>query len=147
MRRLIWAVSSWSTLSDIQSFFTYKLLFKRQFVKNEKQTTNVVWNLAPKELNALIIDMSRGPAFPSKLHVRPAKTPISLGIQKFSANFCIVRQRKLGCLVTHWTQSNDSGQPAPNHCLADMQSCKKCCSLAHMVFCYDPTLTIMPVSI
>ena len=28
----------------------YKLLFKRQFVKKEKQTTNVIWNLAPKEL-------------------------------------------------------------------------------------------------
>ena len=54
MRRLICAVSSGSTLFNIQSFnFTYKLLFKRQFVKNEKLTTNVVWNLAPKELHVM----------------------------------------------------------------------------------------------
>ena len=46
-----WAVSSGSTLFDIQSFnFTYKRLSKGQFVKIKKQTTNVVWNLAPKEL-------------------------------------------------------------------------------------------------
>ena len=39
-------LSSGSTLFDIQSFnFTYKLLFKRYFVKKEKQTTNVVWSL------------------------------------------------------------------------------------------------------
>ena len=38
-------------LFDIQSInFTYKRLSKRQFVKIKKQTTNVVWNLAPKAL-------------------------------------------------------------------------------------------------
>ena len=36
MRRLIWAVSSGSTLFDIQSFDN-KLLFKRQFVKKKKK--------------------------------------------------------------------------------------------------------------
>ena len=64
MRRLIRTVSSGSTLFDIQSFnFTYKLLFKRKFVKKEKQTTNVVWNLAPKDLNRLRKEPSyiRGP--------------------------------------------------------------------------------------
>ena len=54
MRWLILAISSGSTLFDIQSFnFTYKLLLKRYFFKKEKQTTNVVWNLAPKELMKL----------------------------------------------------------------------------------------------
>ena len=46
-----WAVSSGSTLFDIQSFnFTYKRLSKRWFVEIKKHTTKVVWNLAPKEL-------------------------------------------------------------------------------------------------
>ena len=40
MRRLVWAVSSGSTLFDIQTFnFTHTLLFKWKFVKKEKQTT------------------------------------------------------------------------------------------------------------
>ena len=40
-------------LFDMQSFnFIYKFLSKGKFVeKKKKQTTNVVWNLAPEELN------------------------------------------------------------------------------------------------
>ena len=56
MRRLIWAVSSGSTLFDIQIFnFTYKFFSIDSLLKKEKQTTNVVWNLAPKELMFAII--------------------------------------------------------------------------------------------
>ena len=49
-----WAVSSGSMLFDIPSFkFTYKLFSNHESIvvkKNKKkQTTNVVWNLAPKD--------------------------------------------------------------------------------------------------
>ena len=46
-----WAFSSGSTLFDIQSInFIHKRFSKWWFVKINKQTTNVVWNLTPKEL-------------------------------------------------------------------------------------------------
>ena len=60
MRRLIWTVSSGSTLFDIQSFnFTYKLLFKRLSVEKEMQTTNVVWNLVIQV--CLLVELRRSP--------------------------------------------------------------------------------------
>ena len=51
-----WAVSSGSTLFDIQSFkFTYKRVSKRSYVEIKKQTTNVVWNLSPKEVTPYVL--------------------------------------------------------------------------------------------
>ena len=47
---------------------------------------------------------------PTKWHVRPAKTRISLGICPVWSESLGVRMKKLGSLVAHWVQSEDSDQ-------------------------------------
>ena len=46
----------------------------------------------------------------TKWHVRPAKTQISLGICPVWSESSLSAWRKLGSLVTHWAQSEDSDQ-------------------------------------
>ena len=47
---------------------------------------------------------------PTKWHVRPAKTQISLGIRQVWSEFSLSARRKLGSLATHWAHSEDSDQ-------------------------------------
>ena len=47
---------------------------------------------------------------PTKWHVRPAKTQISLGIRPVWSESSLCAWRKLGSLATHWVQSEDSDQ-------------------------------------
>ena len=47
---------------------------------------------------------------PTKWHVRPAKTQISLGIRPVWPASSLSAWRKLGFLATHWAQSEDSDQ-------------------------------------
>ena len=45
-----------------------------------------------------------------KLHVRPAKTQISLGIRPVWSEFSLSAWRKLGSLPTHWAHIEDYDQ-------------------------------------
>ena len=45
---------------------------------------------------------------PTKWHVRPAKTQISLGIRPVWSESSLSAWRTLGSLATHWAQSGDS---------------------------------------
>ena len=47
---------------------------------------------------------------PTKWHVRPAKTQISLGIRPVWSESSLCAWRKVGSLVTHWAHSEDSDQ-------------------------------------
>ena len=47
---------------------------------------------------------------PTKWHVRPAKTQISMGIHPVWSEFSLSAWRKLGSLATRWTCSEDSDQ-------------------------------------
>ena len=48
---------------------------------------------------------------PTKWHVHPAKTQISLGICPVWSESSLSAWRKLGSLATHWVHSEDSDQP------------------------------------
>ena len=52
---------------------------------------------------------------PTKWHVRPAKTQISLGIHPFWSESSLFAWRKLGSLATHWANSEDSDRWAHSH--------------------------------
>ena len=47
---------------------------------------------------------------PTKWHVRPAKTQISLGIRPVWSEYSLSTWRKLGSLATHWAHSEGSDQ-------------------------------------
>ena len=47
---------------------------------------------------------------PTKWHVRPAKTQISLGILPVGSEYSLSAWRRLGSLATHWAHSEDSDQ-------------------------------------
>ena len=47
---------------------------------------------------------------PTKWHVRPAKTQISLGIRPVWSESSLSAWKKLGSLATHWVHSEDSDQ-------------------------------------
>ena len=57
-----------------------------------------------------VIKMSQLMINPTKWHVRPAKTQISLGICPVWSESSPSAWRKLGSLATHWAQSKDSDQ-------------------------------------
>ena len=54
--------------------------------------------------------LSRLMTKPTKWHVRPAKTQISLGIRPVWSESSLSAWRKLVSLATHWAQSQDSDQ-------------------------------------
>ena len=54
--------------------------------------------------------MSRIMTKPTKWHVRPAKTQISLGVRPVWSESSLFAWRKLGSLATHWARSEDSDQ-------------------------------------
>ena len=56
------------------------------------------------------VEMSRLMSKPTKWHVRPAKTQISLGIRPVWSESSLSAWRKLGSLATHWAHSEDSDQ-------------------------------------
>ena len=55
-------------------------------------------------------EMSRLVTTPTKGHVRPAKTQVSLVIRPVWSESSLSAWRKLGSLATHWAQSEDSDQ-------------------------------------
>ena len=55
-------------------------------------------------------EMSRLMTKPTKWHVRPAKTQISLGIRPDWSETSLSAWRKLGSFATHWAHSQDSDQ-------------------------------------
>ena len=57
-----------------------------------------------------ILNMSRLMIKPTKWHVRPAKTQISLGICPAWSESSLSAWRKFGSLAAHWAHSKDSDQ-------------------------------------
>ena len=62
------------------------------------------------KVTVLIKEMSRLMTKPTKWHVRPAKTQISLGIRPVWSESSLSAWRKLRSLATHWAHSEDSDQ-------------------------------------
>ena len=54
--------------------------------------------------------LSRLMTKPTKWHVRPAKTQISLGIRPVWSESSLSAWRKIGSLATHWAHNEDSDQ-------------------------------------
>ena len=74
---------------------------------------------------------------PTKLHVRPAKTQISLGISPAWSESSLFAWRKLGSLLTIWAHSKDwsdwgDAQTDLSLCWAHMSFCRFCHALAHL---------------
>ena len=57
-----------------------------------------------------ILQLSHLMTKPTKWHVRPTKTQISLGIPPVWSGSSLSTRRKLGSLATHWAHSEDSDQ-------------------------------------
>ena len=76
---------------------------------SSRQTFRYQAMLFCEELNiaANALNMSRFMTKPTKLHVCPAKTQISLGIHLVWLEFSLSAWRKLGSLATHWASSED----------------------------------------
>ena len=55
-------------------------------------------------------DLSRRTTKPTKWHMRPSKTPISLGIRPVWSESSLSAWRNFGSLTTQWTHSEDSDQ-------------------------------------
>ena len=66
------------------------------------------WNI--KHCKTSRKQMSRLVTKPTKWHVRPVKTQISLGIRPVWSESSLSAWRKLGSLATHWAHSKDSDQ-------------------------------------
>ena len=58
----------------------------------------------------MLNNMSRSMTKPTKWHVRPARTQISLGIRPVWSESSLSAWRNLRSLATHWTHSEDSDQ-------------------------------------
>ena len=61
----------------------------------------------------LTLQLSHLMTKPTKWHVRPAKTQISLGLRPVWSESLLSAWRKLGFLATHWVHSEDSDQTWP----------------------------------
>ena len=59
-----------------------------------------MWRVSPPQMSRLMTK-------PTKWHVRPAKTQISLGIRQVWSESLLSAWRKLGSLATHWAHSED----------------------------------------
>ena len=81
--------------------------------------------------------MSQATTFPARLHMRPAKTQVSLCIYTGWSESSLSAWRRFGSLITDRVPCEDSGQTARMRrltCLrwAKMQSCRKSCAPAEM---------------
>ena len=74
------------------------------FIKNKQNKNEKVHQTPLKRQMSLLMTK------PTKCHVRPAKTQISLGILPVWLESSLSAWRKLGSLATHWAHSEDSDQ-------------------------------------
>ena len=86
------------------------------------------------------IHMSRIMTKPTKWHMRPAKTQISLGIRPPSLIRVFAVRMKLGSLATHWAHSEDPDQTGRMPRLiwvfaGALSFCWFCHEAAHLNFC------------
>ena len=90
MRRLIWAVSSGSTLFDIQSFnFTYKFLFTQQFVITRKADDKCRLKLGTERVKQKIKDC--GLREQRRARSAYVSSQSCLSIYRIRPNYCTVR--------------------------------------------------------
>ena len=68
------------------------------------------WSVLSVNLIATNVYLSRLMTKPTKWHVCPAKTQISLGIRQVWSESSLSAWTKLGSLATHWAHSEDSNQ-------------------------------------
>ena len=76
---------------------------------------------------------------PTKWHVCPAKTRISLGIRQVWSESSLSAWRKFGYLATHWAHSEDSDQTGrmPESPLGAQSFCWFCHEAAHLFSCIN----------
>ena len=101
-------------LSDKQLKLSLACLISMHFChfRNHIQTTLLVSSSMVITLSMpfFVTYMSHLMTKPTKWHVRPAKTQISLGICPVWSESWLSAWRKLGPLATHWAHSEDSDQ-------------------------------------
>ena len=75
------------------------------------------WSESPLSAQVILLDLSCSRSYlshlmtkPTKWHVRPTKTPISLGICLVWSESSLSEWRKLGSIATYWAHSEDSDQ-------------------------------------
>ena len=102
------------SIIDVRSRLPFEFAF---YLKKNKQKKNGAACSATRtsfcyftSLASKKVHMSHLVTKPTKWHVRPAKTPNSLGIRPVWSESALSALRKLGSLATHWAHSEDSGQ-------------------------------------
>ena len=100
----------------------------------------------PKQRNSFwrrygsLLHLSHLMTKPTKWHVRPAKTQISLGIRPVWSESLLSAWRKRWFLATHWAHSKDSIRPVWSESSLGTQSfCWFCHEAAHL--CPVPAIT------
>ena len=78
------------------------------YLQKEKIYTEIYMDMYTIYKRNLYIFLNR--TKPTKWHVRPAKTRISLGIRTVWSESSLSAWGKLGLLATHWAHSEDSDQ-------------------------------------
>ena len=90
---------------------------------------------------------------PTKWHVRPAKTQISLAIRSVWSESSLSAWRKLGSLATHWAHSEDSDQtgqmPRLIWVFAAQSFCWFCHQAAQLLLyeCFENSVTMTPCNV
>ena len=70
---------------------------------------------AEKRFTHLFNELSHRMTKPSKWHVRPVKTQISLGIRPVWSESSLSAWKNIGSSATHWVHSEDSDQTGDNN--------------------------------
>ena len=76
----------------------------------EKAGLCLTWSQTTEDRYSHAYHLSRPMTKPTKWHVRPATTQISLGIRSVWSESSLSAWRKFGSLATHWAHSEDSDQ-------------------------------------
>ena len=85
-----------------------KKVHHKQFIHNNSKTENQ--SIVRQRIRAMERNWSRFITKPTKWHVRPAKTQISLGIRPVWSESSLSAWQRLWSLATHWAHSEDSNQ-------------------------------------
>ena len=104
----ILTISTWP-MYDAQCMARRSFLSKALIVAPWSNRSLIIWKTG--DLNLFVPHMSRLMTKPTKWHVRPVKTQISLGIRPVWSESSLSAWRKIGSLANHWVHSENSGCP------------------------------------
>ena len=96
--------------ADEQSKESLRSWTKAQRLQSHSQGITIRVVIFRTDVLELTLSVSRLMTKPTKWHVRPAKTQISLGIRPVWSESSLSAWRELGSLATHWAHSEDSDQ-------------------------------------